>query len=207
MKATGEVMAIDRTFEAALQKAVRSLEFGKKSLLWEDRKWNMDGDINKYPLEPTDLRLWILMAALRRGITPETIAAKTHIDLWFLSKMQNIINMEKRLLGKPLTPELLLEAKRTGFSDEMIGTLADKLPEQVRELRHDWNIKQVYKMVDTCAAENSMQATPYFYSTYEKENEAISQPTEKGSRNRFGGPIRIGQGMNLIIAACILPGL
>jgi carbamoyl-phosphate synthase large subunit len=193
MKATGEVMAIDRTFEAALQKAVRSLEFGKKSLLWEDTQWHLDHDINSYPLEPTDIRLWAIMAALRRGITPRAICDKTHIDLWFMDKMQNIVNMEKRLLSQPLTPELLREAKRLGFSDEQIGTLGDRLPEQVRQLRHELKILPVYKMVDTCAAEFDA-ATPYFYSTYEQENEAVSIAHNKavviGS-----GPIRIGQGI------------
>jgi carbamoyl-phosphate synthase large subunit len=194
MKATGEVMAIDRTFEAALQKAVRSLEFGKKSLLWEDNKWERGRDIKKYPLMPAnDLRLWGIMAALRRGITTQAIAEYTKIDLWFLDKLQNIINMEKTLLGESLTPELLWKAKRLGFSDEQIGTLADRLPEQVRQLRYTWNIKPVYKMVDTCAAEFDA-ATPYFYSTYEQENEAIAENTDKavviGS-----GPIRIGQGI------------
>jgi carbamoyl-phosphate synthase, large subunit len=193
MKATGEVMAIDRTFEAALQKAVRSLEFGKKTLLWEDRKWTLGTDINTYPLEPTDLRLWAVMAALRRGIAPQAIHDKTKIDLWFLDKMVNIINMEKRLLSQPLTPDFLREAKKCGFSDEMIGTLADRLPEQVREMRQEWKIKPVYKMVDTCAAEFDA-ATPYFYSTYETENEAIAVDRKKavviGS-----GPIRIGQGI------------
>ena len=193
MKATGEVMAIDRTFEAAFQKAVRSLEFGKKSLLWEDHKWTLGTDINTYPLEPTDLRIWAIMAALRRGIAPQKISEKTHIDLWFLTKMQNIIDMEKRLLSQPLTPDFLREAKRLGFSDEVIGTLADRLTEQVRQLRQEWNIKPVYKMVDTCAAEFDA-ATPYFYSTYESENEAIASTKQKavviGS-----GPIRLGQGI------------
>jgi len=194
MKATGEVMAIDRTFEAALQKAVRSLEFGKKSLLWEDNNWERGTDIKTYPLMPAnDLRLWGIMAALRRGITPGAIADHTKIDLWFLDKMQNIINMEKTLLAEPLTPELLWKAKRLGFSDEQIGTLGDKLAEQVRQLRYTWNIKPVYKMVDTCAAEFDA-ATPYFYSTYEQENEAIAENVPKavviGS-----GPIRIGQGI------------
>ncbi len=106
------------------------------------------------------------MAALRRGIAPEAIAERTRIDLWFLDKLQNIVDMEKRLLAQPLTPELLRQAKRLGFSDEQIGTLADRLPEQVRQLRHEWNIRPVYKMVDTCAAEFDA-ATPYFYSTYE----------------------------------------
>jgi carbamoyl-phosphate synthase large subunit len=109
-------MAIDRTFEAALQKAVRSLEFGKRTLLWEDSKWEQDTNINNYPLEPNDLRLWAIMAALRRGATPEAIADYTKIDRWFLDKMQNIVNMEKTLLSATLTPELLRRAKRLGFS-------------------------------------------------------------------------------------------
>ncbi len=194
MKATGEVMAIDRTFEAALQKAVRSLEFGKKSLLWEDPQWERGQDVKTYPLMPAnDLRLWAIMAALRRGIAPQEIADYTRIDLWFLDKLQNIINMEKTLLDEQLTPEIVWRAKRLGFSDEQIGTLADKLPEQVRQLRNTWHIHPVYKMVDTCAAEFDA-ATPYFYSTYEQENEAIAEDTNKavviGS-----GPIRIGQGI------------
>ena len=193
MKATGEVMAIDRCFEAAIQKAVRSLEFGKRSLLWEDPKWELTDDIKSYPLYPNDLRLWAVMAALRRGKTVEEIAECTGYDPWFLKKLQNIINMEKRLLSEPLTPELLWQAKRLGFSDSQIGTLADRLTAQVRQLRHDWGMHPVYKMVDTCAAEFDA-VTPYFYSSYEKENEAITEHRNKalviGS-----GPIRIGQGI------------
>jgi carbamoyl-phosphate synthase large subunit len=193
MKATGEVMAIDRSFEAALHKAVRSLEFGKRSLLWEDPNWELSTNISSYPLEPTDLRLWAIMAALRRGIGTEEIHQRTKIDLWFLTKLENIVSMEERLLSEKLTPELLHAAKRLGFSDEQMGTLADRLPEQVRELRHNWSIRPVYKMVDTCAAEFDA-ATPYFYSTYEEENEAKAAQENKavviGS-----GPIRIGQGI------------
>jgi len=193
MKATGEVMAIDRCFEAALQKAIRSLEFSKRSLLWEDPKWELGTNINYYPLEPNDLRLWAIMAALRRGISAADIFDKTKIDLWFLGKLQNIIAMEKELLSQTLTPELLWRAKRLGFSDEQIGTLADRLPEQVRQRRHDWNIRPVYKMVDTCAAEFDA-GTPYFYSTYEQENEA--EPIRGNKAVVIGsGPIRIGQGI------------
>jgi carbamoyl-phosphate synthase large subunit len=193
MKATGEVMAIDRCFEAALQKAVRSLEFGGRSLLWEDSSWEPGKDINAYPLKPTDLRLWALMAALRRGITAEALSRHTKIDLWFTTKLQNIIDMEKTLLSETLTPELMWQAKRLGFSDEQIGTLADRLPEQVRQQRHSWNIRPVYKIVDTCAAEFDA-STPYFYSTYEQENEA--QPLEQNKAIVIGsGPIRIGQGI------------
>jgi carbamoyl-phosphate synthase large subunit len=193
MKATGEVMAIDRTFEAALQKAVRSLEFGKRSLLWEDPKWETSANLSAYPLEATDLRLWAIMAALRRGISGEEIHEQTKIDLWFLNKLQNIVVMEERLLSETLTPELLHEAKRLGFSDEQVATLADRLPEQVRGLRHLWNIRPVYKMVDTCAAEFDA-ATPYFYSAYEEENEAQLSP-EKKALVIGSGPIRIGQGI------------
>jgi carbamoyl-phosphate synthase large subunit len=193
MKATGEVMAIDRCFEAALQKAVRSLEFSKRSLLWEDPNWELGGDIDAYPLKPTDLRLWALMAALRRGITPKALSERTRIDLWFTTKLQNIVDMEKELLSQPLTPELMWRAKRLGFADGQIGTLADRLPEQVRQQRHDWNIRPVYKIVDTCAAEFDA-STPYFYSTYEQENEARSLEANK-SVVIGSGPIRIGQGI------------
>jgi carbamoyl-phosphate synthase large subunit len=193
MKATGEVMAIDRCFEAGLQKAIRSLEFGNRSLLWEDPKWELKANINSYPLYPNDLRLWAIMAALRRGISAEELSQHTKIDLWFIDKLQNIVDMERKLLSQPLTPELLRQAKRLGFSDEQVGTLADRLPEQVRQTRHSWNIRPVYKMVDTCAAEFDA-GTPYFYSTYEQENEA--EPLEGDKAIVIGsGPIRIGQGI------------
>jgi carbamoyl-phosphate synthase large subunit len=191
MKATGEVMAIDRCFEAALQKAVRSLEMSGRSLLWEDRSWR--DTLEAYPLHPHDLRLWAIMAALRREAIPEEIAQRSGIDPWFIYKLDNIIEMERRLLKEPLTPELLWEAKRLGFSDEQIGTLVDRLPEQVRQLRHQWDIRPVYKMVDTCAAEFEA-TTPYFYSTYEKEDEA--KPLKGQKALVIGsGPIRIGQGI------------
>ncbi len=193
MKATGEVMAIDRCFEAALQKAIRSLEFNSRSLQWEDSKWELGTDINNYPLEPSDLRLWALMAALRRGIGDQELAERTGIDRWFIARLKNIVSMEKQLLAQPLIPELLWQAKRLGFSDEQIGTLSDKLPEQVRNLRHRWKIHPVYKMVDTCAAEFAA-TTPYFYSTYEQENEA--EPMSGNKAVVIGsGPIRLGQGI------------
>lgn len=191
MKATGEVMAIDRSFEAAFQKAVRALEMGKRTLLWEDRQWGEE--VNNYPLYPHDQRLWTIMAALRRGKPPHEISHLTGIDPWFIYKFYNIVEMERRLLKESLTPGFLKEAKRMGFSDDEIATLADKLPDQVRQLRQQWNIVPVYKMVDTCAAEFEA-ATPYFYSTYETENEAQALAGDKalviGS-----GPIRIGQGI------------
>jgi carbamoyl-phosphate synthase large subunit len=197
MKATGEVMAIDRGFEAALQKAIRSLEIGGRSLLWEDPNWNEDPCSR--PMDATDERLWAVMAALRRGSTTMEIARKSGIDPWFIDRLQNIIRMEKRLLAEPLTRDLLKAAKRLGFSDVQIGVLADRLPEQVRDLRKDWDLRPVYKMVDTCAAEFDA-VTPYFYSTYEEENEAPPLRDDKvlviGS-----GPIRIGQGIEFDYAS------
>jgi carbamoyl-phosphate synthase large subunit len=193
MKATGEVMAIERCFEAGLQKAVRSLELGKRSLLWEDKSWGRPDTDDTYPLHPNDLRLWALMAALRRKVGVEQLAEQTGIDTWFIHKLFNIVRMEQQLLSEKLTPGLLRRAKRLGFSDEQISTLGDMLPDQVRQLRNRWKIKPVYKMVDTCAAEFDAE-TSYFYSTYEVENEAEPLSNEKavviGS-----GPIRIGQGI------------
>ncbi len=199
MKATGEVMAIDRSFEAALQKATRSLELGNRTLLWEalpagQENGSEGGDESvRNLLAPNDLRLWALMSALRRDTTPETLVQDTFIDPWFVSALERIVAMERRLLSETLTPRLLFQAKRLGFSDRQVGTLADMLPEQVRDLRQRWNLRPVYKMVDTCAAEFEA-VTPYYYSTYEEENEAAPLPGKKavviGS-----GPIRIGQGI------------
>ncbi len=196
MKATGEVMAIDRSFEAALNKAVRSLEVGGHSLLWERAEWRSGGE---FPLHATDERLWALMAALRRGAEPFDLSRHTGIDPWFTERLQNIVTMEKRLLNEPLQPDLLRAAKRLGFSDEMVGQLADRLPEQIRATRHEWDIRPVYKMVDTCADEFDA-ATPYFYSTYETENEA--PPSEGPAAIVIGsGPIRIGQGIEFDYAS------
>ena len=224
MKATGEVMAIDRSFEAALQKAVRSLEIGDRTMLWEDPSWaDRDWHAATAPaagsegasggstrsgeqseggsrngradsaIRPTDERLWMLLAALRAGVEPMQLARHTGIDPWFIERMERIVAMERRLLGEELTPALLGAAKRLGFSDAQVATLADRLPEQVRSLREEWGLRPVYKMVDTCAAEFDA-ATPYFYSTYDAENEALPEPRERvlviGS-----GPIRIGQGI------------
>ncbi|MBI4299290.1 MAG: carbamoyl-phosphate synthase large subunit [Chloroflexi bacterium] len=195
MKATGEVMAIDRSFEAALHKAVCSLELGNRSLLWESPAWSKNRDLpsEHLPIHPNDERLWALMASLRRGVSPEELSQRTGIDPWFTRSLRRIVVMEQHLLSEKLTPELLWQAKRLGFPDEEIATLADKLPEQVRELRRQWNIRPVYKMVDTCAAEFEAK-TPYYYSTYEQENEA--EPIKKAKAVVVGsGPIRIGQGI------------
>ena len=195
MKATGEVMVIDRTFEAAIQKAARSLEIGGRTLLWEDPSWSDDSPdlLDKLPLDPNDTRLWAIVAALRREMPLEDLVSRTFFEPWFIYALQRIVDMERRLLSETLTPALLLQAKRLGFSDQQVGTLSDMLPEQVRNLRIQLGIKPVYKTVDTCAAEFEA-VTPYYYSAYDQENEALPLPGKKaivlGS-----GPIRIGQGI------------
>ena len=195
MKATGEVMAIDRSFEAAFQKAVRSLEITSRSLLWESPTWTADPSevVGRLPIHPNDDRLWALMASLRRGVSPEELSRRTGIDPWFTRALGRIAAMEDRLLSETLSPQLMWQAKRMGFGDEKIAVLTDRGYEQVRSLRLEWDIRPVYKMVDTCAAEFEAQ-TPYFYSTYEQENEAMPLTGPKavvlGS-----GPIRIGQGI------------
>ena len=121
MKATGEVMAIDRSFEAALQKAVRSLEVGGRSLLWEDKT---AADPAAAATVATDNRIWHLMSALRRGGDVAALARATGVDPWFLDKLLGLVRMEERLLSEPLTPDLLRAAKRLGFGDEQIANLA-----------------------------------------------------------------------------------
>ena len=194
MKATGEVMAIDRTFEAALQKAVRSLELSGRSILWEDPAWADGADPPPRALEATDDRLWRLLAALRRGADPLRLARASGVDPWFLERLARIVAMERRLLAEELTPALLREAKRLGFGDATIGALADRLPDRVRTLREEWGLRPVYKMVDTCAAEFDA-ATPYFYSTYEQENDAAPEADAERMLVIGSGPIRIGQGI------------
>ncbi len=196
MKATGEVMAIDRTFEAALQKAVRSLEVGGRSLLWEDREM---ADPAAAIRTATDNRIWHLMAALRRRPDMGALARESGVDPWFLDRLLGLVRMEERLLSDPLTAALLREAKRQGFSDEQIANLAGSVTEKVRQQRQAWGIRPVYKMVDTCAAEFEAE-TPYFYSTYEEENEATPA---MGPRALVvgSGPIRIGQGIEFDYAS------
>ena len=193
MKSTGEAMAIDRCFEAALQKAVRSLEMRSRDLLWEDTTWSA-ADLERLIREPNDQRLWAVMAALRRGVLPETISDWSGIDEFFVRKLLNVVVCERELLqAEQLTPALARRAKRLGFSDRQMGNLLDDMPERIRDRRRAWNIRPTYKMVDTCAAEFEA-VTPYFYGTFETENEA---PPLKGWKVVVlgSGPIRIGQGI------------
>jgi carbamoyl-phosphate synthase large subunit len=200
MKATGEVMAIGRTFEESLLKAVRSLEIGAHRLYLKDAQDLSDEALEMRLATPDDERLFLIAEAYRRGYTLQRIYDLTKIDWWFLHKLEGIVRFEERLRKEQLTPELLREAKRLGFADRSIadirkeGGFGDFVTERdIRHYRMELGIRPVYKMVDTCAAEFEA-TTPYYYSTYETENEVV--PSEKPKVVVLGsGPIRIGQGI------------
>ncbi len=193
MKATGEVMAIGRSWEEALLKAVRSLEIGADHLLLEEAENADEATLERKICFPEDDRLFFLAAALRRGQTIEQLHAKTKIDLFFLYKLSKTIELENRIKENPQNQEILAEAKRAGFSDAFLATCWNVDEQAIYDLRKAQNLFPVYKMVDTCAAEFE-STTPYFYSTYEEENESTRSAKESvivlGS-----GPIRIGQGV------------
>ena len=191
MKATGEVMAIGRTFEESILKAVRSLEAGIFHLNLNDEF--EDGKIEKRIRKAGDERLFYIGEALRRGKTIETIHEWSQIDLFFLHKLKKIIDFEKQLKEHSFDYEVLQKAKELGFSDKTIAEIWEVPEIDVYEYRKQQGIIPVYKMVDTCAAEFESE-TPYFYGTYEDENESIV--TDKKSVIVLGsGPIRIGQGV------------
>ncbi|HUT27513.1 MAG TPA: carbamoyl-phosphate synthase large subunit [Methanomassiliicoccales archaeon] len=190
MKSTGEVMAIGRTIEESLMKAVCSLEIDRIDL--EPEIWS-DDEIESELIAPSDKRLYAIAEALRREIPVERIAELTNWDPFFVRKILNIVNMEKELVAGPLTPELVLRAKRMGFQDESISKFS-KIPEpQIRQLRLENGIVPTYKMVDTCAAEFQAE-TPYFYSTYGTDCE-VPRSNKRKVVIVGSGPIRIGQGI------------
>ena len=193
MKATGEVMSICNNFEGGLMKAIRSLEQHVNSLLDYDYS-KLDTKSLKSELQRVDdRRIWVIAEAIRKGISFEEIHKITKIDIWFISKIANIVKIENRLSSEILDEELLKEAKRLEFPDSLIAKLSNKSEEEIKTLRHRLDIRAVYKMVDTCAGEFKAQ-TPYFYSCYGGSNEAKRSYRKKvlvlGS-----GPIRIGQGI------------
>ncbi|MDP4468049.1 carbamoyl-phosphate synthase large subunit [Staphylococcus hyicus] len=193
MKATGEVMSIGRTYEESLLKAIRSLEYGVHHLgLPNGESYSLDY-IKERIKAQDDERLFFIGEAIRRGTSLEEIHDMTKIDFFFLNKFKNIIEMEHALKANKGDIDYLKFAKRFGFSDRVIAHRFETTEENVYRLRQQHNIFPVYKMVDTCAAEFE-SATPYFYGTYEEENESIVSKKEKiivlGS-----GPIRIGQGV------------
>jgi carbamoyl-phosphate synthase large subunit len=193
MKATGEVMALGRTIEESLLKAVRSLEVGLHHLeltAWRSRS---RAELLEKIGRQDDERLFVVAEALRQGVPAEELFELTRIDRFFLGKIENIIAMERRLAAARRSPEVLREAKRLGFADRTVAALWECAEADVRNLRLRHRIVPVYKMVDTCAGEFE-SATPYYYSTYEAQDEVLESPKKKvvvlGS-----GPIRIGQGI------------
>ncbi|WP_019242376.1 MULTISPECIES: carbamoyl-phosphate synthase large subunit [Bacillus] len=193
MKATGEVMAIGRSLEESLLKAVRSLESGIYHLGLKDDEQITDELIEKRIRKAGDERLFYIGEALRRGVTIETIHAWSKIDLFFLKKFENIIKLEKEVASAPFNLEVATKAKESGFADITIAKLWNSTELDVYNWRKENQLTPVYKMVDTCAAEFESE-TPYFYGTYEEENESIV--TDRKSVIVLGsGPIRIGQGV------------
>ena len=193
MKATGEVMSVGRTMEESLLKAVRSLETGVCHIYHKKfDDWTVDRMLS-YIKEGTDDRLYAIDELIRRGVELALIYNSTKIDMFFLEKFKNIVEFEKVVAANPRDIETLRDAKRMGFSDKFIGQLWGMSQKEMFLLRREHNIFPVYKMIDTCASEFSSYV-PYFYSTYEQENESIVSEREKivvlGS-----GPIRIGQGV------------
>ncbi|NGZ73902.1 carbamoyl-phosphate synthase large subunit [Saccharibacillus alkalitolerans] len=202
MKATGEVMAIGRTFEESIHKAVRSLEIGTHRLLLKGAGDLAQEELDSRLSKPDDERMFLVAEAFRRGYTLETIQDLTKIDWWFLDKIERIVVFETVLAETDeLTDELLYEAKRMGFTDRAIaelrapGRAGGKLTKEaeIRAYRKEIGIVPVYKMVDTCAAEFESE-TPYYYSTYEQENE-VAKTDKKKIIVLGSGPIRIGQGI------------
>lgn len=193
MKATGEVMAIERSMEASLLKAVRSLEIGLTHLEMPELKLLSDEEIHERIYRCDDQRCFVIAEALRRNISIEEINRITQIDKWFLAKIRNIILMERRLENEKLTPQLLLGAKKMGFADSVIGGRTGHTAMEIREMRKANGIIPTYKMVDTCAAEFEA-ATPYYYSCYSSEDE-VKVSNNKKVIVLGSGPIRIGQGV------------
>lgn len=194
MKATGEVMGIAPSFEAALMKSIRSLEQNVFSLIDEHLQSLTNAELEERLHVVDDRRLWVVSEALRRGISADKIHEITKIDLWFLDKLLSIIEVEKAFAVQPIDRNLLLKAKDFGFLDKTISKLSGKTEEEIRALEEEWNIHPVYKMVDTCAAEFDAE-TPYYYSTYGIQNESCAKSDRKKILVIGSGPIRIGQGI------------
>ncbi|MEO2518193.1 carbamoyl-phosphate synthase large subunit [Enterococcus avium] len=193
MKATGEVMAIGRNIEESLLKAVRSLEIGTYHAELPELSEVTDDELTEKMVKAQDDRLFYLTEAIRRGYSIEEINELTKVDLFFLDKLLHIVELETALAQNKKDVELLKKAKQNGFTDVKIAQLWDMTANEVRKFRTTEKIVPVYKMVDTCAAEFESQ-TPYFYSTYEFENESVR--SDKESVLVLGsGPIRIGQGV------------
>lgn len=194
MKATGEVMAIGTTLESALMKAVRSLEENVDSLILPKIEDLSDSVLRKNLENKDSERLWVIAENIRRGVTLDEIHNITAIDKFFLSKIYNIVRMEEKLKERELTVELLKNAKLLGFTDLVISKISGKPELDIKKLRMDNNIVANYKMVDTCSGEFDSE-TPYYYSSYDPDNEANVTKNKKKIIVLGSGPIRIGQGI------------
>ena len=194
MKATGEVMSICTNFEGGLMKAIRSLEQHVDSLMSYDFTELSDEELKDTLALVDDRRIWVIAEALRRGFTYETIHGITKIDVWFIDKLAIIVEMEEALKKGPLTVDLLREAKRIEFPDNVIARLTGSSEQEIHQIRKDNNIVAAFKMVDTCAAEFAAE-TPYYYSCFGSENEAAYTSGRKKVLVLGSGPIRIGQGI------------
>jgi carbamoyl-phosphate synthase large subunit len=194
MKATGEVMSICTNFEGGLMKAIRSLEQHVDSLMSYDFTGLTDEELTETLHLVDDRRIWVIAEALRRGFSYEQIHDITKVDVWFIDKLAILVEMEEALRNGPLTLDLLKEAKRIEFPDTVISRLT-KIPlEEISRMRKDNGITAAFKMVDTCAAEFAAE-TPYYYSCFGSENEAIKTTGKKKVLVLGSGPIRIGQGI------------
>ena len=194
MKATGEVMSICTNFEGGLMKAIRSLEQHVDSLMSYDFTGLSDEELKETLALVDDRRIWVIAEALRRGFTYDTIHAITKIDVWFIDKLAIIVEMEAALKKGPLTVDLLREAKRIEFPDNVIARLTGISEQDIHQMRKDNGIVAAFKMVDTCAAEFAAE-TPYYYSCFGSENEAAFTNDRKKVLVLGSGPIRIGQGI------------
>ena len=194
MKATGEVMSICNNFEGALMKAIRSLEQHVDSLMSYDFTGLSDEELEDQLHVVDDRRIYVIAEALRRGVSYDHIHEITKIDIWFIDKIAILIEMEEKLKSEELTPELLKEAKRIEFPDNVIADLTGKTKEEIRQMRYDNDIVAAFKMVDTCAAEFEA-STPYYYSVFGSQNEAVETNLKKKVLVLGSGPIRIGQGI------------
>ena len=196
MKATGEVMSICNNFEGALMKAIRSLEQHVDCLKSYDFSALSEQELLERMKIVDDRRIYLIAEAIRKGINYKTIHDITQVDEWFIDKIAILVEMEERLEKEELTPELLAEAKRIEFPDNVIARLSGKTEEEIKKLRYDNGICAAFKMVDTCAAEFAAE-TPYYYSVFGSEDEAAANTTEKKKKVLVlgSGPIRIGQGI------------
>ena len=194
MKATGEVMSICDNFEGALMKAVRSLEQHVDSLMSYDYSYLTGEELLEVLKVVDDRRIWKIAEAIRQGIGIAEIHRVTKIDKWFIDKIARLVELETRMKRSPLDEELLREAKRMEFPDHVIAKITGHTEREIHDMRHKYGITAAYKMVDTCAAEFAAE-TPYYYSVYGSENEAVKTNDRKKVLVLGSGPIRIGQGI------------